>query len=76
MHNAPDNDEQLARLASHLAARRDAIMQTWRKAVDRDPELTTGASLPRKQLDDHIPALLDALDRPEWIGHMVGVANR
>ena len=63
MHNAPDYDEQLATLASHLAARREAIMQTWRKAVDRDPELTTGASLPRKQLDDHIPALLDALAR-------------
>src|SRR4029077_5952406 len=43
-----------------LAARREAIMRAWRKAVDRDPDMTTGASLPRTQLDDHIPDVLDA----------------
>jgi putative NADH-flavin reductase len=31
-----------------------------------------GRSLSRA---DFAAALLDALDRPEWIGHMVGVAN-
>src|SRR5690349_4123587 len=55
--------EQLSALASHLAARREAILRAWRKAIDRDPEMTTGASLPRAQLDDHIPALLDAFER-------------
>jgi hypothetical protein len=40
-------DEQLSALTLHLAARREAILQAWRKAIDRDPELTTGASLPR-----------------------------
>lgn len=56
-------DGQLIALAEHLAARRDAILQAWRKAVDRDPELTTGASLPRSQLNDHLPDLLDAFGR-------------
>ena len=53
-------DQQLAALGLHLAARREAILQAWRKAVDRDPEMTTGASLPRSQLNDHIPDLLEA----------------
>jgi signal transduction histidine kinase len=56
-------DEQLSALTLHLAARREAILQAWRKAIDRDPELTTGASLPRTQLNDHIPSLLDAFGR-------------
>jgi len=60
MDRAQKIDEQLAALAVHLAARREAIMQAWRKAVDRDPEMTTGASLPRAQLNDHIPELLAA----------------
>ena len=55
-------DEQLTALASHLAARRDSILRAWRKAVDRDPSLTTGASLPRTQLNDHIPDVLDAFE--------------
>jgi two-component sensor histidine kinase len=56
-------DEQLSALAEHLAARRDAILRAWRKAVDHDPEMTTGASLPRTQLNDHIPDVLDAFGR-------------
>jgi signal transduction histidine kinase len=56
-------DAQLSSLAAHLASRRDAILRAWRKAIDRDPEMNTGASLPRVQLDDHIPALLDAFGR-------------
>ena len=56
-------DAQLSALASYLEARREAILRAWRKAIDRDPEMNTGASLPRAQLDDHIPALLDAFER-------------
>jgi signal transduction histidine kinase len=63
MDSAHNFDEQLSALASYLAARREAILRAWRKAIDRDPEMTTGASLPRAQLDDHIPALLDAFGR-------------
>ena len=60
MDNAKKIDEQLAALAAHVTARREAIMQTWRKAVERDPEMMTGASLPRAQLNDHVPELLEA----------------
>ena len=56
-------DAQLSALASYLEARREAILRAWRKAIDRDPEMTTGASLPRAQLDDHIPGLLDTFQR-------------
>jgi len=63
MSSAHDIAEQLSALAAHLEARREAILRAWRKAIDRDPEMTTGASLPRAQLDDHIPALLDAFER-------------
>jgi hypothetical protein len=56
-------DEQITALASHLTAQRDSILRAWRKAVDRDRSLTTGASLPRTQLNDHIPDLLDAFER-------------
>lgn len=51
-------EHPLLALAAHVAARSDAILRAWRKAVDRDPELTTGASLPRAQLDDHVPQIL------------------
>jgi len=47
MDNAQKIDEQLAALAAYLTARGEAIMQAWRKAVERDPEMMTGASLPR-----------------------------
>ncbi|MGM9486827.1 ATP-binding protein [Ideonella sp. YS5] len=45
-------------MATHISQRRGAILQAWRKAVTADPTLTSGASLPRAQLHDHIPALL------------------
>ena len=51
-------EPELAALGAHLATRRDAIMDAWRQALRRDPALTTGDSLPRAQLNDHIPALL------------------
>src|SRR6185369_9932622 len=63
MDSARTIDEQLSALALYLEARREAILGAWRKAIDRDPEMATGASLPRAQLDDHIPALLDAFGR-------------
>lgn len=38
-------------------------MGAWRLAVKRDPALTTGDSLPRAQLNDHIPALLQTFEQ-------------
>ena len=54
----PLYDVELAALAAHIAQRRSAILHAWRAAVKSDSTLTTGASLPRAQLHDHIPALL------------------
>ncbi len=63
MDSAHTIAEQLSVLASYLEQRQEAVLRAWRKAIDRDPEMNTGASLPRAQLDDHIPALLDAYGR-------------
>jgi len=52
------HDPTLAALSVHLAGRRAAILSAWRTAVVSDPALKSGASLPRAQLNDHIPALL------------------
>jgi len=54
----PLRETEFAALAEYIAQRRGAILQAWRKAVTSDPTLTSGASLPRAQLHDHIPALL------------------
>jgi signal transduction histidine kinase len=63
MNGAPKLHEQLAALAKHLGQRRATILRTWRQAVEHDPQLSIGASLPRSQLNDHIPALLDTFER-------------
>lgn len=52
----------LSALAAELASRRPAILRAWREAVDADPRLTTGSTLPRSQFHDHIPAVLDAFE--------------
>jgi signal transduction histidine kinase len=56
-------ETEFAALAAHTARRREAILQAWRHAVTTDPMLTSGASLPRAQLHDHIPALLEDFEQ-------------
>lgn len=56
-------DQQLSALSSYLGARRAAILREWREAIHRDAEMNTGASLPRAQLNDHIPGLLDTFGK-------------
>ena len=58
-----DIDVELAAVAKHLSNRREAILQAWQSAIKRDPTLTTGDSLPRVQLYDHIPAMLLTFER-------------
>ena len=58
----PEN-EQLAALADHLLARRNAILENWRAAVDNDAVLTTASTLVRKEFYDHIPAVLDSFEQ-------------
>jgi len=58
-----DVDGERIALADHLAARRNAILEDWRREIKRDPNLTAGDSLPRLQLFDHIPAILSTFER-------------
>jgi signal transduction histidine kinase len=58
----PDIHGDILSIAEHLKDRQGAIVHTWQRAIARDPELTDGESLPRSELIDHIPALLDAFD--------------
>ena len=63
MSTSPQNLAELVLLASYMADRRSALLAAWRGAVSADPTLTTGSSLPRAQLHDHIPALLVDFER-------------
>jgi len=63
MAQDPRAGGELAAVASHFAARRDELLERWREAADRDPQLTTASALSRAQFYDHIPAVLDAFER-------------
>lgn len=63
MSLATDETAALAALASHLSQRRDEVLRAWRAELAADPTLTTGAALPRAQLHDHIPALLEDFEQ-------------
>src|SRR4030095_4578820 len=63
MDRTSKTDTELNALAARLAARRKHLLQAWKAAVDADPELTTPSALPRRQLYDHIPDILDAFER-------------
>jgi len=56
-------DHDLAALADYLGQRHEALLLAWRGAIKKDPELTSGDSLPRSELYDHIPALLVTFER-------------
>jgi AcrR family transcriptional regulator len=49
-------------LADRLTRRRQAILGAWRTVVENDSTLTSGDSLPRAQLVDHIPSLLEGFE--------------
>ncbi len=46
-------------IADHFRGRIAAVMAAWRAAVAADPRLATGDSLPRIQLEDHLPRWLE-----------------
>jgi signal transduction histidine kinase len=58
----PQHGNELISLADRLTERREAILQAWRDSVSADATLTTGASLPHTQLNDHIPAVLEGFE--------------
>jgi len=49
-------------LAAHMARRRDEVLDQWRKCVKSDGALTSGRSMPRSELNDHVPGLLRAYE--------------
>ncbi|MEO7114693.1 MAG: HAMP domain-containing sensor histidine kinase [Caldimonas sp.] len=54
------NDLARRTLADRFRARIEAVMDEWRAAVADDDEVTAGDSLPRVQLEDHLPDWLAA----------------
>ncbi len=72
----PSIETEFAALAAYTAQRRGAILQAWRQAVTSDPTLTSGASLPRAQLQDHIPALLVDFEQRLAAGAAESAADR
>ena len=56
-------DTERAALADYLTTRRTSILEAWSNRIKGDPMLTSGESLPRVQLLDHIPALLATFER-------------
>lgn len=58
-----DSPRELTALADHVGRHREAMVLAWQRAIQRDPELTDGDSLPRAELIDHIPAMLAAFER-------------
>jgi signal transduction histidine kinase len=61
--NQPDTARaQLAALADHFARRRDAILDSWRLAIDLDAEVSAAAKSTHSQFVDHVPAVLDAFE--------------
>ena len=52
------NADDLSGLADFLQAQRSRILLAWRKAIARDPKLTSSDPLPKADLYDHIPTLL------------------
>lgn len=53
----------LTDFARHLASRREQILEDWRRASLADPRLSTSAALTRDQFRDHIPQVLEALEK-------------
>ena len=51
---------QRVALGASFRARIPAVLNAWHQALAADPKLKTGDSLPRSQLDDHLPLWLEA----------------
>ncbi len=56
-----DAGAQRGALGAHFRSRIPALLDAWRLAIAADPDLTTGDSLPRAQLVDHLPPWLEGL---------------
>lgn len=61
-------------LSAYLGQRREQLLQLWREAVRRDPELATCSGLSRSALDDHIPRIIDDFARRLRSEHAQGTS--
>ena len=52
------SSEALASISQYLSHRRKSILGAWREAVANDPRLASGATMSRRQLNDHLPSVL------------------
>ena len=63
MHPNDPISIELRALAAHLHAQRTRILEEWSRAAQLDPKITAVTTLSRAQFYDHIPNMLDALER-------------
>ncbi len=56
-----DVSAQRSAMGEHFRKRIPALLDAWRVAIAADPQLTTGDSLPRVKLMDHVPPWLESL---------------
>lgn len=62
MQNSVDT-ESYSQLAKWLQTRHEAILSNWRNSVCADADLKTARNLSSRQLNDHIPEILDTYER-------------
>lgn len=67
--------KQLQALSNHLREHREELLESWREAVRRDPQLTTNLSLSRPALDDHIPKVLQDFEHRLRAEHELEAAH-
>lgn len=53
--------ERALDLPTHLLQRRRALLARWRRRARADPGLTTADGLTRRQFEDHVPEVIEAL---------------
>jgi signal transduction histidine kinase len=74
MADMRQSNADLTVLAYHLAARREIILERWRRAVESDPQLASHSFLSRAEFYNHIPAVLDAFERELCARHRTETA--
>jgi hypothetical protein len=54
---------QLNNIAAHLSTVREQLVEQWREAIGRDPEMTSSSHLSRGALDDSVRKILIGFER-------------
>src|ERR671914_1493628 len=67
---------RLAGLATYLAARHEAILQAWEKAVESDPQVAIASTVSITHFRDLIPEILRSFERRLLAGLGSAAADR